>query len=125
MNLRMREAWAGVGDAFSMVFRATAVNAAAQAGLTVLMGLAPIGAAWLTKSLLDSLGAGEIDAASVTTLAAAIAVLGLVTSIFPHLTRYAAANMSRQLLMASQRRLATALAQVIHGDRRGAWFVGV
>jgi ATP-binding cassette, subfamily B, bacterial len=75
-----------------------------HAVLTVLAGLVPVAAAWLTKLVLDRLRAGDEPAAFALPVAG-LAVAGLVAAVAGDLTRYLGAEVDRGVLVTGQDRL--------------------
>jgi ATP-binding cassette, subfamily B, bacterial len=85
---RFRAAW-------SLVWRSGPALAAVSAGHKLVLGLAPVAVAWLTKYLLDSLGAGSGPTGAVAALATGLAVAGLIVAAAPHVEQYLAGRVRR------------------------------
>lgn len=67
----------GIGAAVNLTWRAAPGATAASLGLAVVAALVPVGTAWLTKLVLDTLVAGDAAPGTVVVLAVALAGAGL------------------------------------------------
>ena len=74
--------------ALSIQWRAAPVTSAVLTCTTLAMGAAPAAGAWLTKLLLDELGAGRLGSARLTGLALGIAGAGAASVVLYHAARY-------------------------------------
>ncbi len=100
---------AGIRDAARLVWRAAASNASVQVASALLMGVLPIGLAWLSKSLLDGLATDRRHTGPLLVLAAGMVAAGLVAATVPYLLQYAAAELGRKVALLAQSELAGAL----------------
>lgn len=81
--------------ALVMPWRANRVLFAAQLGIVVATGLAPVAASWLLRAILDSLAGGR--AVGLPWLVTGLAAAGAASGILPHLNQYLIAQSSRAI----------------------------
>ena len=81
--------------ALVMPWRANRVVFAAQLLLMVIVGLAPVAAAWLLRAVLDAVAGGR--PASLPWLVAALAAVGGAAGVLPYLGQYLAARLARAI----------------------------
>ncbi|MBE1492615.1 ABC transporter ATP-binding protein [Plantactinospora soyae] len=112
--LPARVMWSHARTAAGLAVRAAPQSLAGLLALTVAAGLAPVGAAWLTRLVLDGLVGGMADRTLVW-LAGALAVAGIATVVLPMLSRYAQTELGRQVRLAAVDRLYRALHQRLRG----------
>ncbi|MFC4531424.1 ABC transporter ATP-binding protein [Sphaerisporangium dianthi] len=86
-------------------------------GLSLLSGLAPPTAAWLTKFLIDRLVAGSIRWPDVLGLTATLVAVGVAVALVPHAVRYLQAETGRRVLLLANSRLYAAVDRFV-GLRR-------
>ncbi|GGS53349.1 hypothetical protein GCM10010156_10000 [Planobispora rosea] len=79
--------------AWDMVTRVAPLSTAGFLGLSVLAGLSPVGAAWLTKLVLDGLTGPR---PGTVWLAVALAGTGVAGMLLPQLIRYTEAELGRR-----------------------------
>ncbi len=96
-------------QALSLARHAAPAQVAAYLGLSVLGGLGPLAAAWLTKLVIDRLAAGSVRWADVTGLAAGLAVVGIATCLVPHANRYLRTEVDRRVQLLATARLYAAV----------------
>jgi ATP-binding cassette, subfamily B, bacterial len=104
-----RELVARARAATSLVVRAAPGLSAAAAVVAVVAGLTPVAVAWLTKVVLDRLGAGEPPGA-VLLPALGLAGAGLLAVTAPFLTSYLGGQLRRRLTVVTTDRLIGAVA---------------
>ncbi|MET7303210.1 ABC transporter ATP-binding protein [Embleya sp. NPDC005575] len=92
--------------ALALQFRAAPVGALLLLVATVLIGVLPASAAWLTKLLFDELGRGEhVDSGRAVTLGLALATLGAVLAVLMQLAAYLDEVVRRRLVVTVERDL--------------------
>ncbi|MEW9534020.1 ABC transporter ATP-binding protein [Microbispora sp. NPDC049125] len=79
----------------ALVWRAGPLLAVSQIAAAVLSGASPVAVTWLTKLLIDRLTAGT--GPSTTPMATAIAVLGALSALLPHLNGYVQREQQRRI----------------------------
>ncbi|WP_051864582.1 ABC transporter ATP-binding protein [Streptosporangium roseum] len=84
-----------------LAWRSASGWATAIVGIAVVSALIPVSTAWLTKLLLDRLSRGS-DLATVILLAAALALLGLLTAVCSATRRYCDAELARRTSLFAQ-----------------------
>ncbi|WP_214104539.1 ABC transporter ATP-binding protein [Acrocarpospora catenulata] len=94
----------------ALVWRAGPVLALSQLAMAVLTGASPVAITWLTKLLIDRLTAGV--GPSTTPLAAAMAVLGALTALLPHLSGYVQREQHRRIVWHTSDELFTAVCRM-------------
>ncbi|MEU6413798.1 ABC transporter ATP-binding protein [Microbispora sp. NPDC046933] len=94
----------------ALVWRAGPVLALSQLAMAVLNGAAPVAITWLTKLLIDRLTAGP--GPSTTPLAAAMAVLGALTALLPHLSGWVQREQQRRIAWRTSDELFTAVCRM-------------
>ena len=94
--------------AVRLCWRAGRGLTAGQLVATVLSGLLPMATAWLTKLLIDALTTGRAGEV-LPGIAGALAAVGLVAGVVPHLTWYLQQELSRRLDRLLQDQLYTAV----------------
>ncbi|MFP3967585.1 ABC transporter ATP-binding protein [Actinomadura fulvescens] len=90
-SLRAR-AWTAATLAWQAQPRTTACSVI----VSVLMGIAPVVTAWLTKVVLDGIGRGS-GASELVPAAGALATAGLVLIVLPHVSEYLRGRLHRSL----------------------------
>ncbi|MFI7443038.1 ABC transporter ATP-binding protein [Nonomuraea indica] len=95
--------------ALSLVRQAAPAQATAYLGLSLLSGLAPLTAAWLTKLVIDRLVAGSVQWLDVLALTAALVGVGVAVALMPHAVRYLQAETGRRVLLLANSRLYAAV----------------
>ncbi|MYS85576.1 ATP-binding cassette domain-containing protein [Streptomyces sp. SID5474] len=92
--------------ALALQFRAAPVGALLLLPATVLIGVLPAPAAWLTKLLFDELGRGEhVDSGRAVALGLALATLGAVLAVLMQLAAYLDEVVRRRLVVTVERDL--------------------
>ncbi|MGI5158688.1 ABC transporter ATP-binding protein [Microbispora sp. CA-102843] len=94
----------------ALVWRAGPVLALGQLVMAVLNGASPVAITWLTKLLIDRLTTGS--GPSTTPLAAAMAVLGALTALLPHLSGYVQREQQRRIAWRTSDELFTAVCRM-------------
>ncbi|MBE3011821.1 ABC transporter ATP-binding protein [Microbispora sp. NEAU-D428] len=94
----------------ALVWRAGPVLALSQLALAILNGAFPVAIAWLTKLLIDRLTIGS--GPSTTAPAAALAVLGALTALLPHLSGYVQREQQRRIAWHTSDELFTAVCRM-------------
>ncbi|MEV4460942.1 ABC transporter ATP-binding protein [Microbispora sp. NPDC049633] len=94
----------------ALVWRAGPVLALSQLAVAVLNGAFPVAVAWLTKLLIDRLTTGSGPA--TTPLAAALAALGALTALMPHLSGYVQREQQRRIAWHTSDELFTAVCRM-------------
>ncbi|MEV4183271.1 ABC transporter ATP-binding protein [Streptosporangium canum] len=84
-----------------LAWRSASGWATAIVGIAAVSALIPVSTAWLTKLLLDRLSLGS-DLATVILLAAALALLGLLTAVCSATRRYCDAELARRTSLFAQ-----------------------
>lgn len=84
-----------------LAWRSASGWATAIVGIAAVSALIPVSTAWLTKLLLDRLSLGN-DLATVILLAAALALLGLLTAVCSATRRYCDAELARRTSLFAQ-----------------------
>jgi len=103
-RLPAREIAGHLAAAARLAWRAGPACALAQAALTVVQGVLPVAAAWLTKLVLDGLTGGAA-AGRVLTLAAALAAVGVLAAVAPQALRYCQNELGRSVTRLANRDL--------------------
>ncbi|GAA0383142.1 ABC transporter ATP-binding protein [Microbispora corallina] len=80
----------------ALVWRAGPALALSQLVMAVLGGASPVAITWLTKVMIDRLSAGT--GPSTTPVAAAMAALGALTALLPHLSGYVQREQQRRII---------------------------
>ncbi|MEU4510421.1 ABC transporter ATP-binding protein [Nonomuraea wenchangensis] len=80
--------------AAELAWRAQPAAVLGSLAVVLLMGAAPVAAAWLTKLVLDKLAAGE---GGLLPVAAALGVTGLALTVLPHVSEYLNGQLHRGL----------------------------
>ncbi|TWP50702.1 ABC transporter ATP-binding protein [Lentzea tibetensis] len=91
-----------------LCWRSARTLASVYAVLTVLSGLIPATAAWLTKLLVDALATGQ-PGATVLVLGAGLAGAGLFAGVVPQLSAFLQAELGRRVDLLLQDQLYTAV----------------
>ncbi|MFC7642344.1 hypothetical protein ACFQX6_16345 [Streptosporangium lutulentum] len=81
--------------------------ALSQLAVTVVGGVLPMGAVWMTKLLIDELASG--DTSGVLPPVGGLTVIGLLSGVLPHVIAYQQAESERRLDRLMQDRLYTAV----------------
>lgn len=113
-RLPPRTALRHLAVAVGLTVRAAGGSAVVLVLLAVVAGLAPVGAAWLMKLVLDRLAAGA-GWSPLLGLAAALALVGVVTAVAPQLTRYAEGALNRAVRLLAFARLFQAINARLRG----------
>lgn len=100
----MSSRFAGVGAAVGLAWRAAPGLVAAYLPLNVLGAVLPVASAWLVKLILDSVLAGT-PLYPLLLLVGALAVVGLLAGVVPHLTEYLRVEADRRITLLSEDRL--------------------
>ncbi|WP_245775145.1 ABC transporter ATP-binding protein [Nonomuraea wenchangensis] len=103
--------------ALSLARHAAPAQATAYLGLSLLSGLAPPTAAWLTKFMIDQLVAGQVRWLDVLGLTAALVAVGVAVAFVPHAVRYLQAETGRRVQLLANSRLYAAVDRFV-GLRR-------
>ncbi len=101
--------------AWDMVTRVAPLSTAGFLGLSVLAGLSPVGAAWLTKLVLDGLTGPR---PGTVWLAVALAGTGVAGMLLPQLIRYTEAELGRRVRVTATDRLFGAVNERLRGLSR-------
>ncbi|TQS09509.1 ABC transporter ATP-binding protein [Microbispora hainanensis] len=101
----------------SLARQAAPAQATAYLGLSLLSGLAPPTAAWLTKFVIDRLVADSVRWLDVLRLTAALVAVGVAVALVPHAVRYLQAETRRRVLLLANSRLYAAVDRFV-GLRR-------
>ena len=96
----------------ALVWQAAPLVACGYLGLALLVGLAPVAVAWLTKLAIDEL-VGDAALGVLLGLAAALAVLGLAVAVLPHWSDYLRANLARAVGLRGLDRLFAAVERFV------------
>ncbi|MBM7821626.1 ATP-binding cassette subfamily B protein [Cellulosimicrobium cellulans] len=88
--------WRALGVAVRLYHRAAPGTVAARAATIAAAGLVPVAAAWLTKELVDGVGAG-LTTRSVVLLAVGLAVTGALGAVLAHVARYLDQEIGRRV----------------------------
>ncbi|HVK21060.1 MAG TPA: ABC transporter ATP-binding protein [Actinokineospora sp.] len=99
--------WRDGRTAVAGYWRATPAGLVVLIVVTGLASVVPVGAAWLTKVVLDRLAGAGL--AQVATLAIWLGVAGLATAVLPLVSRFVAARSSRAVVVTCLRELYTAV----------------
>ncbi|MBD3145854.1 ABC transporter ATP-binding protein [Microbispora bryophytorum] len=94
----------------ALVWRVGPALALSQLAMAVLTGASPVAITWLTKLLIDRLTAGS--GPSTTPLAAAMAVLGALTALLPHLSGWVQREQQRRIAWRTGDELFTAVCRM-------------
>ncbi|MDQ7909754.1 ABC transporter ATP-binding protein [Phytohabitans sp. ZYX-F-186] len=99
-----------------LAWRAQPGSVLAQGALTILQGLLPVAAAWLTKLVIDGLS-GDAGSGAVVTFALSLAAVGVLAVVVPHALRYAQNELGRSVTRLANRQLYDAVNRFV-GLRR-------
>ena len=106
---RSRPGGSALAAAFALAWRAHRGAFAGLVLVAVLTGLAPIGAAWLLRAILDDLVSQHSD---VVPLVVALGVVGGLISVLPNLNQYLSAQSGRAVQRHAVARLFTAVGRL-------------
>ncbi|TDD03353.1 ABC transporter ATP-binding protein [Nonomuraea diastatica] len=95
-----------------LAWRAGRLGALAQVLLTVVAGVLPVAAAWLTKLVLDGL-TGPDSGTDVLVLAVLLAGVGVLTVVVSQAKQYAQAQLGRSVALSASGRLFAALNRLV------------
>ncbi|MEV4759315.1 ABC transporter ATP-binding protein [Micromonospora sp. NPDC049559] len=109
---RPRELIRRVRLAAALAVRAAPGTFALYLVLTAVAGALPIGAAWLTKLVVDRLVAGA-PPGTLAALAAGLALVGVLAAVVPQVTRYLRAELDRRVGLLAQDRLFAAVERFV------------
>jgi ATP-binding cassette subfamily B protein len=98
--------------AAALAWRAGPLSMAAQVLLTVVAGVLPVAAAWLTKLVLDGL-AGPAPASGVVVKALLLAGAGVFAVMVPQVRRYVQAQLGRSVALQASGNLLAALNRLV------------
>lgn len=96
----------GVGSSLALVWRAAAGRAVLLLLITLVSSATPVGLAWLTRSVLDNIVAGD---GGVLAPALGLALLGLGAAVLFDVHRYLYSDLERATGLLAQDRLYTAV----------------
>ncbi|MEU4834742.1 ABC transporter ATP-binding protein [Streptosporangium sp. NPDC023615] len=103
--------------AWALVWRSGPKLLLGSVTMALLAGTWPVAGAWLTKLLLDELNAPRRDQGLLITLAAGLAVTGLLTAALPHLGRYLDAQLRRRIDLVARDELFAAVNRFVGLNR--------
>ncbi|WP_329080245.1 ABC transporter ATP-binding protein [Streptosporangium sp. NBC_01469] len=93
------------GRALSLARQAAPAQIAAYLAVTLLGGLAPPSAAWLTKIVIDRLVAGPVRWPGLLGPTVALGAVGVAAALTPHAIRYLRAESDRRIYLLATSRL--------------------
>jgi ATP-binding cassette, subfamily B, bacterial len=99
-------------SAVLLAWRAGPLLAASQMFLTVVAGLLPVAAAWLTKLVLDRLG-GSGPPTGLVVLAVFLGCVGVLAVVVPQAKQYAQAELNRSVALSASGNLFAALNRLV------------
>ncbi|GGT02185.1 multidrug ABC transporter permease [Planobispora rosea] len=100
---------AGIADAVALAWHAGPGTLSAYVALTVVGGAVPVAVSWLTKLLLDHLGAGHPDPAPLAALGAGLALAGAAVAVLPRAVTYVTDELRRSASLVADDRLYAAV----------------
>jgi ATP-binding cassette subfamily B protein len=112
---RPRAGLACLRAAIGLAFAANPIAALGHLAGAVLAGAVPVAVAWLTKTVLDRIAAG--DGGSFAGVAVALVALGVFAAVLPNVERYLRAELDRSVGVLARDRLFGALER-LRGLRR-------
>jgi ATP-binding cassette, subfamily B, bacterial len=95
--------------AVSLAWRGSRRGVLALAALSLVTAAGPVTAAWLTKLVIDGLTGDDLDRGTLAGYAVGLGAVGLLSTICPHLARYARAELGRLVGVRSRDELFTAM----------------
>jgi len=95
----------GLARALGLAWRSGWPHLLGYGALTVLGAGVPIGAAWLTKYVLDTIATAEGPAPGLIAAGIALAAAGVVTGTLPHASNYLQAELGRRVGLVAQDQL--------------------
>ncbi|WP_324605806.1 hypothetical protein [Streptomyces sp. NRRL S-481] len=104
--------WRRITTACSLAARAAPGRLALYVGITLVAGVLPVAAAWLTKLLVDALVRGA-ELGTLLGLGSALAAVGVVGGVTPQVNQYLRAEMDREVGLLTQDRLFTAVERFV------------
>ncbi|RSN71325.1 ABC transporter ATP-binding protein [Actinomadura sp. WAC 06369] len=103
---RLRAEFRDAPAALLLAVRAAPAHVALCVAAGLVAGGTPVVVAWLTKTLLDRMAARAPDGlSSLLAAAVALAAVGVVAAVLPHVSEYASAEVGRRLKLTTQDRL--------------------
>jgi ATP-binding cassette, subfamily B, bacterial len=103
--------------AMSLAWRAAPAHVVGYVALTLLGGLTPLAAAWLTKLVIDGLADGTTPWGALVPAAASLGAVGLVAATLPEIGRYLRAETGRRVGLAATEGLYAAVDRFVGLER--------
>nr|BFE79713.1 hypothetical protein GCM10020093_023140 [Planobispora longispora] len=100
---------AGIADAVALAWHAGPGTLLAYVALTVVGGAVPVVVSWLTKLLLDHLGAGHPDPTMLAALGTGLALAGAAVAVLPRTVAYVTDELRRSASLVADDRLYAAV----------------